>query len=106
VPPPLFRDLKFQGYYAITLHHRGIALFSTPNCPPSVLAKAPTKFSTSLVGIVCLSFNLAQLSNFANYWVVKKNSSINPSPESATKKNFATPRVCGGGLPFTICWIR
>jgi hypothetical protein len=41
VPPPLFWDLKFQGYYAITLHHHGIALFSTPNCPPSVLVKAP-----------------------------------------------------------------
>jgi hypothetical protein len=53
VPPPLFRDLKFQGYYAITLHHRGIALFSTPNFPLAVLAKAP-EFLANLSGRNCL----------------------------------------------------
>jgi hypothetical protein len=41
VPPPAFADLTFLGYYAITLHNRGIALFKTPDCPRSTVEKIP-----------------------------------------------------------------
>jgi hypothetical protein len=38
-PPSILEDLKFLGYYAITLHQKGIAFYATKDCTEGTLAK-------------------------------------------------------------------
>lgn len=38
-PPPILRNLNFLGYYAITLHQRGIAIYATKDCPEATMGK-------------------------------------------------------------------
>jgi hypothetical protein len=38
-PPSILEDLKFLGYYAITLHQRGIAFYATKDCTKGTSAK-------------------------------------------------------------------
>jgi hypothetical protein len=38
-PPSILEDLKFLGYYAITLHQRGIAFYAIKDCTEGTLAK-------------------------------------------------------------------
>jgi hypothetical protein len=38
-PPLILEDLKFLGYYVITLHQRGIAFYATKDCTEGTLAK-------------------------------------------------------------------
>jgi hypothetical protein len=38
-PPSILKNLKFLGYYAITLYQRGIAFYATKDCTEGTLAK-------------------------------------------------------------------
>jgi hypothetical protein len=70
-PLPILKNLKFIGYYAITLYQRGIAFYATKECPEGTLGKMGEFFKRFSRYVLAFSFLTGQPFLYANSFFLR-----------------------------------